>query len=315
MIQAAIDLGTVTSRLMIGEVSDGTIHILKRSIVITNLGEGLANTGIISNAAYTRLLGALLGFREDIAGARAELLMERGAAGEIPVKAVATSAMRDAQNSEEILEDLADVGFDIEIISGKREAELSFKGTLSGFSGLKEPLLTIDVGGGSTELILGSCAHDIVASRSFDIGSRRITDMFLKSDPPKRDELDTARAWIREQAAGFFAALPKQPQEILAVAGTATSAITVRDRVVEYDSTCVHGKRLTVGELEELIWRLAALTEEERMRVPGLHPKRAPVIIGGLTALVEMLLGAGKDSLLVSDTDILQGIVLVETTI
>lgn len=314
MIRAAIDLGTVTSRLMVGETQGRRVDVLERAICITDLGEGLTETGVISDEAYARLLGALLEFKEVITNCKTRLFCAGREVGEIPLKAVATSAMRDAANAKEVLTELSEYGFEIEIISGTREAELSFKGTLSGFSELPSSVLSIDVGGGSTEIILGTHDAAITASHSFDIGSRRITELFLQSDPPKREELEKAREWIREQSVEFFASLPALPEEVLAVAGTATSAITMRDAIEEYDSTLVHGRRILDEELQTLIESLASLPLEERKLVTGLHPKRAYVIVGGLVILQEMLQATKKNSLLVSDTDILQGILLDKAT-
>jgi exopolyphosphatase/guanosine-5'-triphosphate,3'-diphosphate pyrophosphatase len=287
-----------------------SVEVLEQSVIITNLGEGLTASGVISPAATVRLLAALREFRMLLADARARLTHEGREDLEIPVKAVATSAMRDAANAAEVLRALDELGFAVEVISGSREAELSFKGTLSGFSGLEGTVLTIDVGGGSTELILGTGSAEIRASHSFDLGSRRITELFLPGDPPSAAELRSAREWAEAQIAGFIASLPSLPEELIAVAGTATSALTIRDGIREYDSALVHGKRLGADELDAAIALLSALRLEERRLVPGLHPGRAPVIIGGLIILSAVLRALGRNSLLVSDTDILQGILL-----
>jgi len=313
MIKAAIDIGTVTTRLLIGELVAGRVVALEHRIIITDLGEGLTKSGVISDAAYTRLLDALLSFRDVIDRTEAGKTLEGGELGAILVTIVATSAMRDARNSREILAGLGKKGFTVEIISGTREAELSFKGTLSGFADLGDNVMSIDVGGGSTEVILGSLeslGSSILFSYSFDIGSRRITEMFLTGDPPLSSQLQDAREWITEQTGALLSTLPEVPKEIIAVAGTATSAITIRDHITTYESALVHGKRLSALELEELISQLSALSLEERRQVPGLHPGRAPVIVGGLITLATILEVLGKDELLVSDTDILQGILL-----
>ncbi len=315
MIQAAIDLGTVTSRLMIGEVRQGKVNILERALVITDLGEGLTTSGVISDAAYARLLGALLQFKEIISDVKTDLICEGRTFDEIPIKTVATSALRDAANAAEILTDLSEYGFDIEIITGGREAELSFKGTLSGFTDLRDPVISIDVGGGSTELIYGTAESQIGVSHSFDIGSRRVTEMFLKGDPPTSAEILAARLWVEEQVSDFISSLPETPSEVIAVAGTATSAITIRDGIRDYTSALVHGKRITADEIGVIINTLSLMTLEKRRNVVGLHPGRAPVILGGLVTLAVIQDIIGEESLLVSDTDILQGIILDEASI
>ena len=311
MIKAAIDIGTVTTRLLIGNVENGRMDTLGYSSCITNLGEGLTSSGIISDSAYLRVEKALLEFREIIAQFSSLNKGEKT----LPVKAVATSAMRDAANAQEVLAMLSEKGFNVEIISGKREAELSFKGTLSGFDDLEKVVMSLDVGGGSTEVILGTSDANILYSHSFDIGSRRVTEMFLKSDPPTSSELNDANRWIEKQTREALAALPMEPLEILAVAGTATSALTMRDKIVEYDSSLVHGKRLYLTELQEIISTLSALKLAERIHFPGLEPGRAPVIIGGLITLETLLKILNKDSFIVSNTDILHGILLCHSSI
>ena len=310
MIYAAIDLGTVTSRLMISTVNNGCLEIIEERMVITDLGEGLSFSGVISEAAFERLFAALMQFKELMDEAQDNLPSEDGKAYVIPVKAIATSAMRDAKNADELLSRLKEKGFFIEVISGRQEAELSFKGTLSGFSDLNSTVITVDVGGGSTELILGTNDSKIVTSRSFDIGCRRVTELFLKSDPPSAQELCDARAWIEEQIEPFLASLSQRPTEMIAVAGTATSALTIRDGIDVYDRDSVHGKTISAEELDALVTTLASMNLDSRKLVSGLDPKRASVIVGGLVTLAAVLNVLGMDTFLVSDTDILQGIIL-----
>lgn len=314
MLRAAIDLGTVSSRLMIGEVKDGVVKVLERSLIITDLGEGITASGLISDGAYAKLLSALMHFREIIANTKTHYVCAGYTAPSIPVRIVATSAMRDAQNSIEIRDALKSYGFELEIISGAKEAELSFKGTVSGFPYLTGTVLTVDVGGGSTELILGSSQGLIDRAQSFDVGSRRISELFLQqADPPHKDALAQAHAWVAETIMPYFNMLTSPYAEVIAVAGTATTAITIRDGIGVYNSTLVQGKRLKKRELKELIGLLAVMTLEERRKVKGLHPDRAPVIVGGLVTLAAVLDLTNADSFLVSDTDILQGIILDET--
>ncbi|MDR2672819.1 MAG: hypothetical protein LBC35_05980 [Coriobacteriales bacterium] len=329
-IYAAIDLGTVTSRLLLGRVDSFGVEPLFKDMVITNLGEGLSASRRISAAALDRLLAALRGFKEHIVAAQVDLAGENSNTT-IPVRVVATSAMRDAHNSTEVLAKIRELGFETEVISGIEEAELSFGGALSGFSSLPEPVLTVDVGGGSTELILGrknsSCSAPVSSVRpesfekplvytehSFDVGSRRVTELFLHSDPPTPTELEQAKSWIHCQLSAFIAELPATPVECIAVAGTATSAITIRDEIAVFESRLVHGKRLETAQLDALIQMLAALPLAERQQVIGLHPDRAPVIVGGLLVLQVILEATGCGSFVASDTDILQGILLEQAT-
>jgi exopolyphosphatase/guanosine-5'-triphosphate,3'-diphosphate pyrophosphatase len=338
---AAIDLGTVTARLLIADVDDaksegvtkgastnrgesavgggehgvyrGRIRELERRMKITHLGDELYATGGIGDAAIAREIAACEEFKAAIKAIEGR----DGHPVEVTL-AVATSAMRDAHNSDEVLDALLNAGVEVEIIAGRREAELSFRGALSGFAGdsaLKERvILSVDVGGGSTEVILGMLEDGgrsrVFSECSFDIGSRRVTDRFFKSDPPTPEELSTARAWIHAEMAPYFARLTVRPQILIAVAGTATTAVTVRDAMVDYDPWKIHGSRVTRGELNKVLNELAKLELDKRRACVGLEPERASVIVGGLLVLQAIRELVGLEVFVVSETDILQGILL-----
>jgi exopolyphosphatase/guanosine-5'-triphosphate,3'-diphosphate pyrophosphatase len=335
---AAIDLGTVTARLLIADAYDGVLSELLRQASITHLGDGLAQTDAISATAIEREVKSCSQFLRTIRE------MEQGQGGPIEVVAVATSAMRDASNSGEVLAALRAIGLEVQVIDGGREAELSFLGTVSGFSGLETPVLCLDVGGGSTELVLGECQTGrpapslalspvlpavpssgqypgqpapgmsrrttILKAQSFNIGSRRVTDRFLASDPPTALELSAAADWVKSEMAAFFASLWPLPRTAVAVAGTATTALTVRDGISDYHPAKVHGKTISVTELQNMLDKLANIGLEQRRHCVGLDPQRAEVIVGGLLVLVAALRLAGLDGFTVSETDILQGMLL-----
>ena len=201
---AAIDIGTVTTRLLVAD-TDGTdvTEVLRRTLV-THLGEGLHATGALSAAGIERVADAVRGFAADIARVGADT-----------VSAVATSAARDASNGEAFIAAVEDAGVRPHIIPGPVEARLSFSGAAWGRGG--ENILVADLGGGSTELILGSAVADgagheeacrIDLARSLDVGSRRVLDMFLHSDPPDPAELDAATQWVRTQMRPYFDEMP-----------------------------------------------------------------------------------------------------------
>lgn len=312
---AAIDLGTVTSRLLIADVADGRLHELYRGMQITHLGEDLHKTGIIKKQAITREVQACRAFISTI-----NAVGQQDGRPVEQVCAVATSAMRDARNSREVCEALQKAGLTVEVISGKREAELSFLGTISGFAAGSfnphEPLMAIDVGGGSTEVTLGGLKSDgtgvqILFAHSFDMGSRRVTDAFLAADPPSIAELKQAKDWIRAQLQAPLGPLAGRAQALIAVAGTATTAATVKDEISEYDPWKIHGATITAEELNEVLHKLAALRLKDRKQLIGLEPNRASVIVGGLLVLQGALELLGMNAFIVSETDILQGMVLV----
>lgn len=196
------------------------------------------------------------------------------------------------------------------MIPGSREAQLTFLGASSDFP--DEKLLVVDIGGGSTEVVAGSFGTDPVASRSFDIGCRRVTERFFHDDPPTPGQMDAARQWIREAMAPYFEGLADigfAIDRVVAVAGTATSVVSIREAMETYDSSRVHKAVVTAGELAAIEERLAAETLEERKVTVGLDPKRAGVIVAGLVILEEVLALAGADAYTASESDILHGMI------
>ena len=301
---AAIDIGTVTTRLFVADVSASGIEEVERSTDITHLGEGLTTTGRLSDAAMGRVAAVIARYAERMRA----LEVER-------VVAMATSASRDAENGDDFLRLLAEHGVHPEIIPGDREAQLSFAGATFGLLG--EGLLVVDLGGGSTELVLGDVTEDdgvrevrIEAARSVDVGSKRVTEKFLHADPPTQTELDEARAWATEQLRPYFDGLRTRPEVMLALAGTATTLAAIKMEMETYDAERAHGSCLTGPDLTELLSMLAGMRLEERMHVTGLDPGRAPVIVAGALILETIVALAGLDSTVVSDHDILYGILL-----
>lgn len=302
---AAIDIGTVTCRMLVVDVGESRLHELTREYAITNLGEGVDATGELKPEAMERVVRAIDGFlavRDSLSTPDHPV---------IRTVAVATSAARDARNAADFAARLRERGIELSVIPGAREAALSFSGASIDFSG--ERLMVVDVGGGSTEVVMGMGGVEPVCAHSFNVGCRRVTEKFLASDPPAPEELARARAWIREQMASWFADQAKEAaslERVVAVAGTATTVVSIRERMETYDSSRVHKARVSRQELLEVYERLAALPLSERMQVVGLDPKRAPVMVAGLLILLEVLDFAGIDAFTVSETDILHGITL-----
>ena len=302
---AAIDIGTVTTRLLVADVTGESVDEVVRSTDITHLGQGLTTTGRLSNAAIGRV--------RDVAAGYADTIRELGVED---VSAVATSASRDAANGDELLAALAPLGIAVRIIGGEDEARLSFAGATWSVTG--EGLLVVDVGGGSTELVFGSSVEDeggarettIETMRSVDVGSRRITEMFLHGDPPSSAQLDEARSYIASALRPFFSGLRSRPRVMVSLAGAATTFAAIDLELAEYDSDAVHLSCLQGARLSDLIGHLAGMSLEKRRRVVGLHPERAAVIVGGGLVMESALALAGLDSTLISEHDILYGILL-----
>lgn len=301
----AIDIGTVTCRMLIADVIDGRVRELAKEYAIVNLGEGVDATGLLSEAAMQRVSAVLERYLE---------VRKRFDTPENPILktvTVATSASRDAANAHEFAAMLADHGLELAVIPGSREAALSYAGASSDFAG--EPITVVDIGGGSTEVIVGVAGADPLLAHSFNVGCRRVTERFLYADPPDDAELAEACAWIKSEMAWLFEEVRVKGLElgrIVAVAGTATSVVSMREKMVEYDSSRVHGAKVTLDELAEITDMLCEKSLVEREQVVGLDPKRAPVIVAGMLILQELLDLAGADGFTASESDILQGIVL-----
>lgn len=300
----ALDIGTVTCRLLVADVEDGRIIDVDKEYAITDLGVGVDATGRLSEAAIERVLVCVDRYLEVLA---------RYDTPEHPVRrliAMATSASRDAANGPEFAARLAERGVTLAVIPGSREAQLTFLGASSDFPG--ENLLVVDIGGGSTEVVAGRFGEDPIASHSFNIGCRRVTERFFHDDPPTAGQMDAARQWIRETMAPYFEGLATAGfaiDRVVAVAGTATSVVSIREAMEVYDSSRVHKAVVAAGELAAIEERLAAEPLEERRTTVGLDPKRAGVIVAGFVILEEVLALAGADAYTASESDILHGMI------
>lgn len=303
---AAIDIGTVTCRMLVADVdAAGAIHEVDREYAITNLGEGVDAAGVLAPAAILRTVETVGGYC-----AVRDRLAEQGAPI-VKTVAVATSASRDAENSDEFVQRLAKLGVVLSVIPGSKEAGLSFSGASCDFPG--QDLMVVDIGGGSTEMVVGRAGQAPAWAHSFDIGCRRVTEKFIRTDPPASDELDRAREWVSQQLAPRLGEAGKAgitPERLVAVAGTATTVVAVRDQMRVYDSTKVHKALVTRQQLDRQYAELAAMPLEQRSQVVGLDPGRAPVIVAGLVIMQAVMDAVGVDGFTVSETDILHGIIL-----
>lgn len=284
---AVIDLGTNTTRLLVAEVEDGELVELERRTVITSLGQGVDATGRLADEAMDRVSEAMAGHREVIDRLGADRVI-----------AVATSAMRDAANGPAFREHLQRrFAIDATTISGDEEARLTFLGATAARRDTHATLV-IDIGGGSTEYVVGTPGEPPRFHVSTAMGSVRHTERFLHTDPPTPDEL-------HELAVDVQAIVPVEPAEHgIAVAGTATSLAAI-DGAPE-----PHGYRLGLAACERIASMLAALPLEERRLVKGLHPDRAPTIVAGAVILTESIRAYGLGEVEVSDADILHGAAL-----
>jgi exopolyphosphatase / guanosine-5'-triphosphate,3'-diphosphate pyrophosphatase len=300
--RGVVDIGTNSTRLFLADVDDGRVgDVLERRTVITRLGAGVDADGRLADDAMDRVYAVLDEYRA---------LIDRH--GGARVVAVMTSAVRDAANGAGFALTVGDRwGFEPHILTGDAEARLTFLGATSERDpGDRTPTLVLDIGGGSTEFVIGT-GHDMAYHVSNQAGVVRQTERHLHSDPPTGDERE---ALARDVRGVFAAGVPEEHRRSVAwaigVAGTATSMASIAQELEPYDPDEVEGYVVGEAQCRAILERLAGLTLEERRRVRGLHPDRAPTIVAGVIILLETLALFGLSSFEVSEHDILRGAAL-----
>jgi exopolyphosphatase/guanosine-5'-triphosphate,3'-diphosphate pyrophosphatase len=294
----AIDIGTNSVRTIVADVeAPSRVRVVRYDGLITRLGEGFGASKRLRPEAIARTVDTVSSFAQDG--------RELGAAA---FKFVATSAARDAENGREFLEAVREAtGQTPEIVTGEREGELVLAGVMTGGLMGEVPTLVVDVGGGSTELI--ACAPGKPpAFRSVSVGAVRLTEQLLTSDPPTDDEVDAAAARAAEQFEPVIRDV--DTHDLIGLGGTVTTMATMLLDLEEYDAAKVHGYRLTLDDAESLLSVLVPLPLDERKTLPGLSPRRADVIVGGMLIVRTVLELTGCDAMRVSSAGILHGIAL-----
>ncbi|OAN39450.1 exopolyphosphatase [Mycolicibacterium iranicum] len=305
---AAVDCGTNSIRLLIADVVDGVLRDVHREMRIVRLGQGVDATGEFAPEALARTRTALSDYAD---------LMRRHDVG--AVRMVATSAARDVSNRQEFFAMTSEIlgavvpGAVAEVITGTEEAGLSFYGAVGDLDSAAAPFVVVDLGGGSTEVVLGS--EDAEAGYSADIGCVRLTERCLRSDPPTGDEIDAARAVVRDALAEVSRQVPvEKARTWVGVAGTMTTLAALAQKMTAYDPDAIHLSRVSFDELLPVCAELLAMTREQRAALGPMHEGRVDVIGGG-ALIVQELAGvleekAGITELVVSEHDILDGIAL-----
>ena len=296
---AAVDIGTNSTRLLVADVENGRVRDLERETRVTRLGEGVDERRRLLPLPIARVRNVLSDFRREIESLGAERTL-----------AIATSAIRDAENGEAFLGEIAwSYGFETRLLSGHDEAMLTFRGVTAERQ-LEAQTVVVDLGGGSTELVAGG-PDGVRWHDSLDIGSVRLTERFLHSDPPTKEELsscaDAVQTLLAERVpegvrSGATAAI--------GVAGTITSLAALDLGLDEYDRERVHGHVLTLDALQRQRDRLASLPVGKRRELRALDPERAPVIVAGAVIVREVVDFLGVDGIEVSERDILDGAAL-----
>ena len=295
-MKAAIDCGTNSVRLL---VSDGTTQV-ERLMRITRLGQGVDRTGQLDPEAVERTLAVLREYRQ---------VMDRYEVD--GVRMAATSASRDAANRADFFGPAAQIlGTEPELLSGQEEAALSFRGATADLDPADGPFLVVDIGGGSTEFAVG--ARSAEGSVSINVGCVRMTEKYLHGDPPRPDELSNCLGEISQHLDDVSREVPMAglATTFVGLAGTVTNVAAVELGLPTYDRDAIHHFRLTKDAAEDVFRTLATESIEDRKHNPGLEAQRADVIVGGCCVLVSVFRHFGFDECLVSEADILDGLVM-----
>lgn len=298
---AVVDLGSNTTRLLVADVVDGSVAELERLTTITRLAEGVDATGRLGAPAIERVSNALAEYRS--------VIDRLGAARTV---AVATSAVRDAANGDDFRRHVkSNYAIDVRTISGDEEALLTFLGATGARPPSSDPAMVLDIGGGSTEFVIGAPGGEPDFFVSTQAGAVRQTERHLLDDPPTQEQISEMAVQVQLTIED---AVPSDLRERtdfgIAVAGTATSMAAIEQELEPYDPARVHGFQLELGACERILAMLAGETVEQRRHVTGLHPDRAPTIVAGAVILIEAMRAFGLEAIETSEADILHGAAL-----
>jgi exopolyphosphatase / guanosine-5'-triphosphate,3'-diphosphate pyrophosphatase len=299
-VVASIDIGTNSTRVLVAHPVDGKLDILDRRNTITRLGQNVGATGRLAEDAVERTLACLRDYRA--------ILDEHGVDR---LRVAATSASRDAANREEFFDAVEEVvGARPELLSGDDEGRLSFIGATGDLDPALGPFLIVDIGGGSTEFILGT--DHVEGVMSVDVGCVRLTEKFLDHDPPLPEELTACISFSDAYLDDVIREIPgsAEANTLVGLAGTITTVAAVEIGLATYDRDAIHHFVLTRDAAEDVFRTLATESRADRIHNPGLEEARADVIVGGCCVLVALFRRFGFDEMIVSEADILDGLAL-----
>jgi len=299
-VVASLDLGTNSTRVLVARPVDGKLDILDRRNTITRLGQNVGSTGRLADEAVERTLACLRDYRA--------VLDEHGVER---LRVAATSASRDAANRDEFFDAVEEVvGVRPELLSGDEEGRMSFLGATGDLDPARGPFLIVDIGGGSTEFILGT--DHVEGVISVDVGCVRLTEKFLDHDPPLPEELTACISFADAYLDDVVREVPgsAEARTLVGLAGTITTVAAVEIGLATYDRDAIHHFVLTRDAAEEVFRTLATESLADRIHNPGLEEARADVIVGGCCVLVALFRRFGFDEMVVSEADILDGLAL-----
>jgi exopolyphosphatase/guanosine-5'-triphosphate,3'-diphosphate pyrophosphatase len=293
---AVVDIGTNSTRLLIADVEGSRVEEVERRTTVTNMGRGVDHSNLICSDAIDDVCAVIADYKARYEEMGAERVM-----------AIATSAVRDAVNGDAFIAELRErFDLDAQLLTGEEEARLTYLGATAHRSE-DDATLVFDIGGGSTELVVGSRA-DVGFRASLQAGTIRQSERHLTSDPPDTHQLEDLATDVRHLIEHAIAAQPDaKPTRAIAVAGTPTTLAAIDQELEPYDRSRVHGYRLGLWRIQRMLSRLSSLPLAERLRVPGMHPGRAPTIVAGTVILVQVMRAFGLQEIEVSELDILHG--------
>jgi exopolyphosphatase/guanosine-5'-triphosphate,3'-diphosphate pyrophosphatase len=296
---AVVDMGTNSTRLLVADVGGGRVDELERRSTVTRLGRGVDTTQQLATEAI-----------DDVADAVGEYMSVYEALSPEAISVLATSAVRDASNAGAFIAELRERhALDAKILTGEEEARLTYLGAVTDRPAA-DGTLVIDIGGGSTELVVGS-GDEVSFHTSLQVGTVRHTERYIRHDPPSAPELEALAEDVRKLIFAELAAAEFFDIQIgIAVAGTPTSLAAIEQELDPYDPEQVHGYALTLDGIQRLYSMLSGKTLEERLKVTGLHPGRAPTIVAGVVILIQAMRAFGLQRIEVSEHDILDGAAL-----
>jgi len=297
---ASLDIGTNSTRVLVARPVDGKLDIVDRRNTITRLGQGVGANGRLADEAVERTLACLRDYRA--------ILDEHGVER---LRVAATSASRDAANRDELFDAVEEVvGVRPELLSGDDEGRMSFLGATGDLDPARGPFLIVDIGGGSTEFILGT--DHVEGVISVDVGCVRLTEKFLDHDPPLPEELTACISFADAYLDDVVREIPgsAEARTLVGLAGTITTVAAVEIGLATYDRDAIHHFVLTRDAAEDVFRTLATESRADRIHNPGLEEARADVIVGGCCVLVALFRRLGFDEMIVSEADILDGLAL-----
>lgn len=296
MLKAAIDIGTNSVRVLVADVTAGRLQLIAKDLQTTRLGEGVHASRVLNAAAMERTIVAVQQFAE-----QAQRL------GAHQILAAATSAVRDAANGREFTRRCQEqTGVAVTILDGQSEARLSFAGAVADWPDGTD-CFVVDIGGGSTEVIMGT-GRSLIGVNSFNIGAVRLSELFTADADGRVSCLPQVRKYIDEQLA--MLTRRQRPDLLIGVGGTITSLAAVDQELFQYSREKVHGYHLQAVTIDDWLTRLAAMSLTERRQLAGLQPERADIIVYGAAILASLVDFLGADAVQVSEQDILEGIIL-----